>query len=228
MRPTGSFEERYRAEHEPWSFSARAAELLRYEWIVNRVARLTPRRVLDAGCSIGQLTTRLASLPAEIHALDVSPTAVSRARETVARHGMVRFTTGSATELPYADGTFDLVIASDGLYSWDISADDRQASLRELHRVLRPDGVALLTEHMRKQRFEEFVSEVRASPLRVNEVAFLYDRPWYQFESWLRAIQHWRVAKALRRNLTLGRFLLRLGRLFGSGASRHICVIAKR
>lgn len=232
MSRTSQFEERYQTEHEPWSFTDRAAEIVRYEWIVAQVRARRPRRLLDVGCSLGQLTGRLSVLPAEIHAIDVSPTAVTRARDVPAiRPEGTRpasFIAGSATALPYGDCVFDVVVASDGLYSWEITPQDRQRALGEFYRLLRPGGAVLLTEHMRQRRFAEFVAEIRQSPLKIVEISYLYDRPWYQFESWFKAIQHWRLAKAVRRNVPLARFLLRLGRLVGTRAARHICVWAAR
>lgn len=86
----------------------------------------------------------------------------------------------------------------------------------------------LITEHLRPARFAEFVAEVAASPLAVVRVEYLYDRPWYQFESWFRAIQHTSVGQAIRRNLAIARLLTRLGSFFGPRASRHICILARR
>ena len=232
MSRTSQFEQRYQTEHEPWSYSDRAAEIVRDEWIVAQVRARGPHRLLDVGCSLGQLTNRLSVLPAEIHAIDVSPTAVTRARDVPATRPEgtrpTSFIAGSATALPYGDCVFDVVVASDGLYSWEITPQDRQRALGEFCRLLRPGGAVLLTEHMRQRRFAEFLAEIHDSPLKIVDVCYLYDRPWYQFESWLKAIQHWALVKAVRRNLPLARFLLRLGRLIGPSASRHICAWAAR
>ena len=55
------FDGLYRGEAEPWTYSARAAELLRHESLERAVRSLKSRfeRVLDVGCSQGQLTARL-------------------------------------------------------------------------------------------------------------------------------------------------------------------------
>lgn len=227
------FDTKYRSEEEPWSFSGRAAEVLRHEWLVATARNLAPRRMLDLGCSLGQLTRRLSVIPTELFGMDISPTAVTRARarsEPRPREAgaPVSFSAGSATSLPIASDSFDLVVASDGLYSWEIDAAERQQALREIHRILRRGGHALLTEHTRPERFSVFVDEVRASPLRVESVSYLYDRPWYQFESWLKAVQHWGAAKALKRNLALARALCGIGRMLGQRGARHVCVIAVR
>lgn len=232
-RMLSHFEALHAAGNEPWSFSERAVEMLRHERVATLVRSLGPRRVLDLGCSLGQMTMRLATLPAELCAMDLSPTAVSRARGRLRGRarppvGLPGFVSGSATQLPFRAQAFDVILASDGLYSWELDAADRAAALRQIHRALAPGGHAVLTDHMRPAQFAGFVEEIRASPMRVVRVTYLYDRPCYQFESWFKGVQHWRVARALRRSMPVARALCAAGRCFGPAASRHICVVAAR
>ena len=229
------FESLHRDGEEPWAFSERGVETLRHARVAALVRGMAPSRVLELGCSLGLMTTRLAELPAELWAMDLSPNAVRRARARLGAPGAAAgvwrapsFVTGSATELPVAPRSFDVVVASDGLYSWQLDEGARAAALREIHDALAPGGRVVLTEHMRPVRFPEFVAEVRASPLRVESVTYLHDRPCYQFEGWLKAVQHWRLARALRRSTGLARALSALGRPFGAAGSRHICVVAIR
>ena len=236
------FEALHRDGEEPWAFSERGVETLRHARVAALVRTLLPGtgtpRVLELGCSLGLMTERLAVLPVELVAMDLSPTAVRRARGRWLGPGVLptgapmarvpEFVSGSATRLPFAPRAFDLIVASDGLHSWQLPPDDRAAALREIHGALAPGGSAVLTEHMRPARFPEFVAEVRASPLRVVRVAYLHDRPCYQFEGWLKAIRHWRVARTLRRSEALARILSVFGRPFGPAGSRHVCVVATR
>jgi hypothetical protein len=94
--------------------------------------------------------------------------------------------------------------------------------------VTRLGGKVLFTEHMRAARFDEFVGEIAASALQVDQVSFRHDRLWYQFESWFRAIDHWRIARAAKRSRLIGKALLALGSLLGRRGARHICVRATR
>src|SRR5207248_1156551 len=57
------FERRYQTEEEPWRYGARAAELLRHDWIVRTVGELAPRRGRtpgvdrrDSSCGSGRRT----------------------------------------------------------------------------------------------------------------------------------------------------------------------------
>ena len=182
------------------------------------------------GCSLGQLTGRLAELPGQIFAADLSPTAVTRARENIraARESVVEFVAARSVALPFKSESFDLTIASDGLYSWDIEREERAAALVEIHRVMSHRGVAIFTDHMRRDRFAGFVTEIEGSALHVESVSFLYDRLAYQFESWLKGVQNASAAKALRRSTNVAMVLSRIGRVFGQQGSRHICVVARR
>ena len=229
------FEGRYRSSEEPWSFSERAAERLRHRWVVDTVRRFAPRRALDVGCSLGQLTGALAELPMELHGIDVSPTAVTRARARIVNgnglaqgHEHLRFIAGSAVTLPLASSAYDFLTACDGLYSWELNDDERHRAVKELRRVLRVGGHALLTEHTRPARFEEFVGEITRGGLRVVSIEYLYDRPWYQFESWFRSLRSLGVVKRMLKSEKVAQALLRIGRLLGPNASRHICVLATR
>src|SRR5438067_7085483 len=221
------FERRNQTEEEPWRYGARAAELLRHDWIVRTVGELASRRLLDIGCSLGQLTTRLASVSNELYAADISLTAVARARTLVAKRD-VRFAAASAVRLPFAARAFDLVLACDGLYSWDLDAGERQASIDEIRRVVQVGGQVLFTEHARAERFEPFIDEIAAGGLHVVSVCYLYDRPWYQFESWLKLVRGWQPTKHLLQSRVVARALRALGHFAGSKGSRHVCVLAVR
>ena len=226
------FDALHRDGEEPWAFSERGVETLRHERVAALVRALLPDggapHVLELGCSLGLMTERLAALPATLVAMDLSPTAVRRARARVRAEMSPAFVAGSATALPVTPRAFDVVVASDGLHSWQLGEAERAAALREIHGALVPGGHAVLTEHMRPERFAAFVAEVRASPLRVARVTYLHDRPCYQFEGWLKAVRHWRVARALRRSPAVARALVACGRPFGAAGLRHVCVVATR
>jgi SAM-dependent methyltransferase len=68
--------------------------------------------------------------------VDVSEDALAFCRE----RGLDKVRLGAAEELPYEDGTFDLVTALDVVEH----LDDDLAGLREMRRVLRPGGRVLL------------------------------------------------------------------------------------
>ena len=95
-------------------------------------ANLAPTSVLDVGCGEGVVTERLAKLlaPAEVLGVDADEAHLSdewRAR----RAPNLSFATGSAYELPFADGSFDLVCAIEVLEHLERPRD----ALAEMSRV---------------------------------------------------------------------------------------------
>ncbi len=95
-------------------------------------------RLLDVGCGQGRLLAR-AARRFDAYGIDISPARVERARLVTGLDGAV--TVGTATELPFAAGFFDVVCALDVVEH----LDDPAPFLAEARRVLRPDGLLLLS-----------------------------------------------------------------------------------
>jgi SAM-dependent methyltransferase len=100
---------------------------------------LTPdARILDIGTSTGTNLRMLRDLGySRSEGLDASEEAV----RWCAEKGYGKVTQGDVCALPFADGTFDLVLATDIIEH----VDDDGAALREIRRVLKPDGRVLIT-----------------------------------------------------------------------------------
>jgi SAM-dependent methyltransferase len=89
-------------------------------------------RVLDVGCGSGYFLHRLQEYGAgECHGIDLMESRIADARR---RYPTVSFHTGSATELPFADGEFDLVTQFTCLSSI-LDDNVRFAAAREMRRV---------------------------------------------------------------------------------------------
>jgi ubiquinone/menaquinone biosynthesis C-methylase UbiE len=106
-------------------------------------------RVLEIGCGPGVMLEAAAQLvgpEGEIHAIDVQPEMLTRARARLARHGIggVTLTEADAGAIPYADGAFDLV------YMVTVIGElpDHEGALAEIRRVLAPGGVFAVTEEI--------------------------------------------------------------------------------
>ena len=110
-------------------------------WADDLVAASAPgpgERVLDVACGTG-IVTRLAARrvggTGRVVGLDISPSMLAMARAAALR-AAIEWQEGSATELPFPDGAFDLVLCQQGLQYFP----DRPLALREMHRVLAPGG----------------------------------------------------------------------------------------
>lgn len=100
--------------------------------------------ILDFGCGCGRLMRRLADRApgTRLVGCDIDADAIAWVRTALAMDAVV---TGAKPPLPFADGSFDLVMGYSVFTHLDESRQD--AWLAELRRVLGPGGVALLTVH---------------------------------------------------------------------------------
>jgi len=98
-------------------------------------------RVLDLGCGTGTLTLLIKSHhpKANVFGLDADPRVLEVARAKAAKAGLsIRLDRGMAFELPYSHGSFDRVISS--LMFHHLTRENKERTLREVFRVLRPRG----------------------------------------------------------------------------------------
>ena len=102
--------------------------------ICRRVTDRRPR-ILDVGCGTGANLLMLSQY-GDAEGVDISEDALAFCRE----RGLDRVRQGAGEELPHDDNTFDLVTAFDVVEHMD----DDLAGLREMYRVLRPGGHALV------------------------------------------------------------------------------------
>jgi SAM-dependent methyltransferase len=100
--------------------------------------------LLDVGCGSARLLAEQASHVRYVAGLDASEIQVGMARRRLAERlaaGTAEIVLGDAMALPWADGRFSVVSSLNCLKF----VPDPQEALREMHRVLRPDGRVVLT-----------------------------------------------------------------------------------
>jgi ubiquinone/menaquinone biosynthesis C-methylase UbiE len=110
---------------------------------------ITDRRsegsLLDIGTGPGWLLVKLQELAPglQLTGLDASDAMVAKARENIDTVGLshcIEVQEGNASHLAFPDGAFDTVVSTASIHHWK----DPTAALSEVHRVLRPGGLALL------------------------------------------------------------------------------------
>ena len=98
-------------------------------------------KVLEVGCGLGTDGAQFAEAGADYTGIDLTDAAVELARKRFELFDLSgKFQTADAENLPFEDNTFDVVYSHGVLHH---TPDTRQA-LREIHRVLRPGGRAIV------------------------------------------------------------------------------------
>lgn len=103
---------------------------------------------LDVACGSGKLTAELAKVVGKegrVVGLDFSPRMLEVARHD---HPRLEFVEGDALNLPYADAAFDATTIAFGLRN----LSDPVRGLREMLRVVKPGGHAVVLEFVRPPR----------------------------------------------------------------------------
>jgi len=96
------------------------------------------QRVLDVGCGTGVVAITAARLGAKVCGVDLTPELLERAQENSRIAAVeVDWREGDAEQLPYSDGTFDVVLSQFG----HMFAPRPDVTMREMLRVLKPSGV---------------------------------------------------------------------------------------
>ncbi len=100
-------------------------------------------RVLEFGCNFGASSVMLASMGAEVTAIDINPTYVNIASSNARAYGVsghVEFLHVSDTrKLPFSDNAFDLVVCNSVLEY--VEDDHLDQVLGEIDRVLKAGGI---------------------------------------------------------------------------------------
>lgn len=143
------------------------------------------KRVLDVACGEGYGCNLLAQVASEVVGLDIDADTVAYARRTYGESAS-HFIIGDATKLPFADASFDVITSFETIEHFA----DHDAFLDEVARVLRPNGVMIISSpnrdvyteqndyhnpfHVRELDREQFVAALRA---RFSNVSLLEQRP---------------------------------------------------
>jgi 2-polyprenyl-3-methyl-5-hydroxy-6-metoxy-1,4-benzoquinol methylase len=137
---------------------------VRYGWAAEV---LEGREVLDAGCGVGWGTRRLAERASRVVGVDLAPQAIVEAR----RHygDRAEFVEGDLLDMPFEPQSFDAVVCFEAIEH----LEDPGLALAEMRRVLRPNGLLLVSSpnrgvypegnpfHLHELTAEEFREEVQ-------------------------------------------------------------------
>ncbi|MDX8450726.1 class I SAM-dependent methyltransferase [Mesorhizobium captivum] len=127
----------------------------RFREFMLRLAKLQPgEAVLDVACGTRTLAIaakRRVGSDGSVTGIDASAEMIERARAKARRSGLdLTFVKGTAQELPFEDGQFDIVTGT--LMLHHLSKPTRSAFFREAERVVKPGGRLLLIDFSRPVR----------------------------------------------------------------------------
>jgi SAM-dependent methyltransferase len=105
--------------------------------IVRAVERQKPASVLDNGCGSAVISRELASRGYAVTGVDISDDLL----RMVPQHPNLRLIAADSDALPFPDSSFSCVICSEVLEH----IQDNGPAIREIRRVMDPDGVAIIT-----------------------------------------------------------------------------------
>jgi ubiquinone/menaquinone biosynthesis C-methylase UbiE len=120
--------------------------------------------ILEVAPGPGYFAVEVARLARfQVTGLDISHTMVEIAGENATAAGVaIDFQHGDATAMPFAEGSFDLIVCQAAFKNF------RQpvSALDEMHRVLRPGGAAVIQDLRKEATAAEIDQEIRGQGLR--------------------------------------------------------------
>jgi SAM-dependent methyltransferase len=120
---------------------------------------------LEVGCGEGRISRELKACGYRVTAVDAVRELADAAAQADSAH---EYAVASATALPFEAGSFDLVVA----YNMLMDVNDVPGAVKEMRRVLRPDGQLLLSIVHPFADHGKFLSDEADSPFVVKGTYF--------------------------------------------------------
>ena len=124
------------------------------ENILDELLKLQGARVLELGCGKAEKTRIVAQKSASVLALEVDEIQLAKNR-TITGLPNVSFEHGGAEKIPAADSNFDIVLMFKSLHHVPVELMD--IAFSEIHRVLKPGGIACISEPVYAGDFNEIL-----------------------------------------------------------------------
>lgn len=142
-----------------WYAKTTGKDMAEFEREARELAGALPSgaRVLEVAPGPGFLSVALAKLGCEVTGVDISESFVRMATEYAQKEGVrANFMHGSASDLPLAADTFDLVVCRAAFKNFS----EPLRAINETHRVLKPGAEALIIDLCKDSSWKEIVAYV--------------------------------------------------------------------
>lgn len=167
----GSIPAIYDRDLGPWLFNDYAKEVAR------RAALLAPRRIIETAAGTGIVTEALANAvpDAEIVATDLNQAMLDVAAKRITS-GNVSFQAADAQDLPFDDGSFDLVVCQFGVMFYP----DKVKGNSEARRVLRDGGryIAVIWDRIENNPVAQEIERAVGQVFPDDPPTFASRTPW--------------------------------------------------
>ncbi|MBS7786411.1 methyltransferase domain-containing protein [Flavobacterium sp. CYK-55] len=111
---------------------------------LHRYAMVMPyienKTILDIACGEGYGSNLMSSKATLVHSVDIDPQTIQAAKAKYKKDN-IRFQVGSATQIPLEDQSVDVVVSFETIEHHD----QHEAMMREIKRVLKPNGVVIIS-----------------------------------------------------------------------------------
>lgn len=114
---------------------------------ITSLQKYNPQTILDLATGTGELAIEAARQlkPQQITGIDISSSMLRLGKEKINKKGLteiIRLQEADSEALPFSDNSFDAVMVAFGVRNFE----NLQVGLREMYRVLKPGGIALILE----------------------------------------------------------------------------------
>jgi len=141
---------------------SRLAEMKEYAEIVSGNAEYGAK-ILEVAPGPGYLSIELAKRGFDVTGVEISADFVEIEKRNAAESGVnVDFRQGNASSLPLPDGAFDFIICSAAFKNFS----EPLKALNEMHRVLKPEGIALILDMNHDATKEDIEAEMTKSGMK--------------------------------------------------------------
>lgn len=107
-------------------------------------------KILDIGCGSGRSAIPLAQMSFDVLGVDITPQMIDMAKQKAAEQKLeIEYQVGDVADLKLSDNSFDGAIFANNGWVQIPGKENRQKALDEIYRVLKSDGIFILTAHRR-------------------------------------------------------------------------------
>jgi len=131
------------------------------DYVLNLVNPKEGERILDIGCADGAMMVYCGLLGSEVYGIDICPEFIEKANKYLSKYIIKgKAVLGDAKNINFPENYFDKIVSSD--FFEHLSQEDNILVLKEIKRVLRPGGIAIVkTPNLTYLHFSKFFKQIK-------------------------------------------------------------------